>query len=122
MQKIIQGFLILCGVMLMGCSDDSEQFQKKAKLNIANAKSIVVYDGSTATGGRINKGGRTSALTPNLYKITVDGSLEQVRFVNEDNTEIDQSAVNTEMEVFHIWDVSKNYLLLNGGFLLWNSS
>lgn len=123
MKKVLEFIIALSGLFLSAiivtnCSDkdpSSPRHFKLPKLNLENASSIIVYEKSNGSGGRI------AQEETNLYKLTSDGSVDQVRFINEDGTEIDPAITGTLVEVSELVNVNENYLLLKGSFSAWDS-
>lgn len=89
---------------------------KKPKLNIEGASSIVVYDAPTGV-----IGGRIATEGSNIYKIKLDGSLEQVKFVTEDDQDVDPNVTQTSIQVSNVYSVDENYLVLTGNFAVWDT-
>ena len=123
MQKIKSILLPVFVVLLLAsCEDtqvDPEREENKSfpkpKFSIGDATSLVVLDNNS------NSGGRVAEESSNLYKITTSGSFEEVTFVNEDDTPIDSSKTQTLIVVEKIFDVTDNYLILQGQFTAWDT-
>lgn len=116
MGRIVQVVFIFCIASLIGCEEDSKPFKvgKQAKLNISGASGVVVYNENANNGGRIATQGT------NLYKITEEGSIEQVKFVYEDGTETDPNAID-QIRVDDFYNVNHNYFVLEGHFSAWDT-
>jgi hypothetical protein len=129
MKKIILISLSVFAVLLLAGCDDTplEEYPGtgtetgnnekigKPKFSIGDATSLVVLDNSS------NSGGRIAAESSNLYKITTSGSFEEVTFLNADNTPIDPTKTQTSVIVEKIFDVTKDYIILQGQFTAWDT-
>lgn len=119
---LLRSFVVFTSVLL-GCSDESELQQGppspakigKPKLAIGDASSLVLFNNSS------NSGGRTAATPSNLYKITITGSVEEVTFLNGDDTPIDPGKTQTQIEVNALFNIGKNYIILQGHFMAWDT-
>jgi hypothetical protein len=108
LRKIICPLLMLIVSCFFSCSDSAELKKNLLKLNIDDATSLVVYNSS-------DEGGRKAASEANLYKLTLSGSVEQVKFITEDNKEVDPNS--TTIQVTSIHPVDENLLIITGSFL-----
>jgi hypothetical protein len=87
----------------------------KPKFSIGDATSLIVLDNNS------NSGGRIAGESSNLYKITTSGSFDEVTFVNEDNTPLDSNKTQTLVIVEKIFDVTEDYIILQGQFTAWDT-
>lgn len=85
------------------------------RLNITDAANIVVLESTSGSGGRIK------AASTNLYKITTDGSFQEVKFLNADNTEVDPGQTETLIKINNAFNLNAKYLLLEGEFTAWDT-
>lgn len=113
--------LIILGIMvslLFCCSseDPNPKVFQIPKLSLNDASSLIVYNADGFTGGRI-----AQEEGANLYKLTKDGSMEQVKYVNEDGTDIDPEIAQTKLLVSNLVKVNQDYILLNGSFTAWDT-
>ena len=125
-KKFLLGTCVFLSFLISACDESIEsengiinsnedRTKGMPKLDIGDASSLVVLGNSS------NSGGRIAMDSSNLYKITTSGSLEEVKFLNADNTEIDSNKTQTSITVNNIADVSKNYLVLEGEFTAWDT-
>lgn len=127
-KKFLLGSCVVLSFLISGCDESIEsqngignnedrKNRKKGmpRLDIGDASSLVVVSNSSNTGGRI------AIESSNLYKITTSGSLEEVKFLNADNTEIDPNKTQTSIRINNIVDVNKTYLVLEGEFMAWDT-
>jgi hypothetical protein len=107
--------IALACVTLVNCTEDPEgkKSYQKAVLNIRDASSLVVLEAST--GGRLKEGGS------NFYKITTSGSMEEVKFVNADGTDMDPNVSSPTVDVTDVIDLNDSFLLLSGSFFVWDT-
>ncbi|HEY5749037.1 MAG TPA: hypothetical protein VIU12_23375 [Chryseolinea sp.] len=82
----------------------------KAKLDIAGAKGLMVYENSTLSGGRVKTSGST------LYKILPSGESKLVQFVNGDGSAIDTTKMTAVVEVYGMKKLTDAYILMWGNF------
>jgi len=104
-------FLVILTISLIifGCEKRDTNEKEVPVLDIANAKSLIVlesYNKSTSSSGP-------------LYKITLDGSFEEVKFINPNGSDIDEG--KTEVSVKSILNVNSDFLILTGSFSVWDS-
>lgn len=115
--------LIIIGFMaslLSFCSSEDPEFEEPKifqipKLSLNDASSLIVYNPDNFTGGRIAQEG------PNLYKLKTDGSIEQVKYLNKDGTDIDPEITQTKILVSDLVKVNQDYIILNGSFTVWDT-
>lgn len=103
--------------VVVSCSEDDPGSDSKtypeAVLSISNASSLAVLE---ADAGRVTAGGS------NLYKITTNGSMEEVKFVNADGSDIDPAIAETTIQVSNVVTLDATIFLLEGTFSVWDSA
>lgn len=135
-KRILLGSFVVFTALFVGCSEETElqvrdpesQIEDpespvedplsemgKPKLAIVDASSLVLFGNSS------NSGGRMATMSSNLYKITAAGSVEEVTFLNEDNTPIDPAKIQTMISVNRLSNVGKDYIMLQGAFVAWDT-
>jgi len=110
----------ILGIMA-SCSDNDspaklEVYQRPA-LDVKNAQSLAAI--SSNTGGRV--AGATADQQTQLYKLTADGSLAPVTFINADGTNADTTLEQT-ISVSSIVKVNNDYIEMNGNFAVWDTT
>lgn len=103
---------ILSSALIISCSEDEPgktevKTYPKAVLNIAHASSLAIVE---------EPSGRVAENAANFYKITANGSFEEVKFVNPDGTDIDPTLASPVVKVEKIINLNASYLLLSGTF------
>lgn len=109
-------FVFLSVALLWGCSDEEKPFRpgNQPRLNITDAAGIVVYKNPSGAGGRIATEGT------NLYKITTDGNVESVKFVDADGQNLDPNASGVSINVKRAYDAG-DFIVLDGEFVAWDT-
>ena len=103
--------LLIFTIFIFSCSKDdtlNKQTFPRAVLNISDAKSLAVLETLQAK--------NQFSTQKNLYKLTVNGSFEEVKFINTDGTDIDPSLSTPVIDVNQISNLNSTYLLLSGSF------
>ena len=119
MKKIFSITLPAFAFLLLACSDNVKLDKNNAKFgkpkfSIGDATSLVVLSNGSSSG-------RMAGESSNLYKLTTSGSFEKVTFLNQDNTPIDSSKTQTSIIVNKIFDVTKDFIILQGQFTAWDT-
>lgn len=113
-------------LLAFSCSDESDDIKREEEdddqpavgetrgMSIKNAKSLVLL--APTVNGRIGDDVRP-AYTPNLYKITDDGSMEVVEFLDVLGNVIDPTEAGTYVSVYSIVPMNNDYVALLGDFV-----
>jgi len=113
-------FLIYLGLALfiLSCEEDDSSVNPKMDipvLDIIDAESLVILESSSEKS--LDENG-----TGNFYKITTDGSFEEVKFINADGSGLDDGATETYIDVASIFNVNQEFLILSGMFTVWDTT
>jgi hypothetical protein len=106
-------YILILIVITFGCGKDAVDTKRSVPvLNIIDAESLVILGSDLKSGNTEEK---------NLYKITSDGSLEEVKFVNSDGSELDEGATQASIKVEEIFKMNDAYICLVGNFTVWDT-
>jgi len=97
--------VLILAFTLHACKKEEISNRKMPVLSIVDAESLVALEILPQ-----------KVSSSNFYKITVDGDLEEVKFVNPDGSDLGEDEAKTSIEVNHIYNVNKDYLVLSGNF------
>ena len=108
--KFLWSVVPLLLITLFSCSHDEDidvpaATKGKAKLDIGDAKGLMVYENSALSGGRVKTSGST------LYKLLPSGESRLVKFVNADGSAIDTTKMTMVVEVYDMMKLTDDYIL-----------
>ena len=98
--------------LLHSCKDEEFGDLTKPTLNVSDAQALTILEESS--------GGRTKADQPVLFKITSEGTIEVVKFVNKGGVEVNKSEAEIHF-IERMMDLNRDYFLLSGFFVIGDS-
>lgn len=102
--------ILTVSLIVFGCK--KENTREVPVLDIINAESLIVLESSK----------KSTSSSGTFYKITVDGSFEEVKFINPDGTDIDEGQTQADLSVHSIHNVSSEFVILTGSFSVWDAT
>lgn len=113
--------VLTAGLTILACEKEKDKKGPVPVLNIMDAESLVILKSSSQSSSSLKSPSDSNDGEVTFYKITVDGSFEEVKFVNADGSDLGDDQAETYIRVDVIYDLNDDYLLLRGDFSVWDT-
>jgi len=112
--KFLVMLFVVSGLLsISSCNKDEQEviIEKfsQAKMDMSNAEQLAVLESSPS-----NSNG-------NLYKLTTNGTMEEVKFISSDGSEVSEKQTSSIIDVTSVIRINDEFLNLKGNFQLWDT-